>query len=316
MNNQFKNIPLSDIEVNVGQIPGVPENQRKNTTDDIIQKTVDSIIQDPEMLELRGLLVYPFNGKYIAIGGNTRLMALRRLNYKDVPCAIIPKDTPAETIKRYIVKDNASFGDWVWDKLTSGWDIDELESWAIEVPRFDDTEQDEPSKRPGWNAGKDATESLCDFADRVSYHVHGEYSFISFYKKSDAGFPLSQIKADFNNTKVFANKAIEVLHKLVGLHHLPGWCIITTPKRRHKEQNFASATAEIIAKRLNLPFYDNVITAKNRTRVNPVFNLEYTFEEPNVIIFDDILTTGSTLGACRKLLADKNCIFLVGINNN
>jgi pyrimidine operon attenuation protein/uracil phosphoribosyltransferase len=103
---------------------------------------------------------------------------------------------------------------------------------------------------------------------------------------------------------------------VIGLRHLGGWCIVTTPKRRHKEMNFASATAAIIAQRLNIPFYDNVISAKNRQRINPVFKLEYTFEEPNVIVFDDILTTGSTLGACRQVLADKNCVFIVGINNN
>ena len=39
-------------------------------------------------------------------------------------------------------------------------------------------------------------------------------------------------------------------------------------------------------------------------------------EEKNVIIYDDILTTGSTVGALRNLMEGKNVIVIIGINNN
>lgn len=51
-------------------------------------------------------------------------------------------------------------------------------------------------------------------------------------------------------------------------------------------------------------------------RINPTFTLNADIKENNVIVFDDILTTGATLVAVDKLLPDKNCFYVVGINNN
>lgn len=91
-----KNIPISQIENNTGQVEGLPGNPRI-TNPVKLDKLVESIKQDPEMLQLRGLLVYPFaDGKYVTIGGNMRLQALKRLNYTECPCIVIPKETPAQ----------------------------------------------------------------------------------------------------------------------------------------------------------------------------------------------------------------------------
>lgn len=46
------------------------------------------------------------------------------------------------------------------------------------------------------------------------------------------------------------------------------------------------------------------------------FILNADIKENNVIVFDDILTTGATLIAVDKLLPGKNCLYVVGINNN
>lgn len=261
---EIKNIPIADIELNVGQIQGLPDNPRIITPESV-QRTMDSIVQDPELLNLRRLMVYDNGDKYVVIDGNARLKALRQLQYKEAPCVIIPPNTPIEAIKRYIAKTNASFGQWDFEKLTASWDIEDLEKWAIDVPPFEEKEK----KRPGWNSGKDATESLCDLKETITLHIKGDISFVSFYKKSEAGFPLSQIKGDFQNVKVFADMATQIIKRAIGLHQTDGWCIITTPKRRHKEKNFASATAEMIAERLGIPFHDDVISAKTRQRVTP-----------------------------------------------
>ena len=59
-----KNIPISQIENNTGQVEGLPGNPRI-TNPVKLDKLVESIKQDPEMLQLRGLLVYPFaDGRY------------------------------------------------------------------------------------------------------------------------------------------------------------------------------------------------------------------------------------------------------------
>ena len=52
--------------------------------------------------------------------------------------------------------------------------------------------------------------------------------------------------------------------------------------------------------------------------MHPVFRLNALPVEPNIIIFDDIVTTGMTLEATKRLLDDsnKNLMFFVGINNH
>ena len=46
------------------------------------------------------------------------------------------------------------------------------------------------------------------------------------------------------------------------------------------------------------------------------FTLNVDIQEHNIIVFDDILTTGATLDAVNKLLPSKNCLNIIGINNN
>lgn len=62
-----KNIAFSLIETNKGQIEGVPANPR-TIKDKKFKKLVASIEQNPEMLDLRELLVYPHGDKYVIIG--------------------------------------------------------------------------------------------------------------------------------------------------------------------------------------------------------------------------------------------------------
>ena len=310
-----KNIPISQIENNTGQVEGLPGNPRI-TNPVKLDKLVESIKHDPEMLQLRGLLVYPFaDDKYITIGGNMRLQALKRLNYTECPCIVIPKETPVSKLRNYIVKDNGDFGDWDYKALLAEWDAAELESWAIDVQPFEDEETKE-KKRAGWNSGENAQESVCDMVDNIAWHPKRDFSFISCFKKSEEGYPLSLIKSDFDNVAKFAQAAMNVIHRVVGLKNKEGWAIVTTPKRRHKEHNFAESVCIELSGKLGIPFYQEAITAKNRQRINPVFTLHANINEQNIIVFDDILTTGATLDAVNNLLSDKNCFFVVGIDNN
>lgn len=308
------NIPITRIENNTGQVPGLPPNPRI-TNPAKLDKLVESIKQDPEMLQLRGLLVYPIEGgKYITIGGNMRLQALNRLGYTDVPCIIIPQDTPVDKLRNYIIKDNGDFGDWDYQALTASWDTLELQEWAIDIPEFEAPQEEK--KRAGWNTSKESKESLCDLKDCICWHPKQDFSFVSCFKKSEQGYPLSQIKADFSNVRLFVDAALNVIHRVIGLRCKNDWAILTTPKRRHKEMNFAESVCIAIAKELQIPFYQEAISAKTWQRINPTFTLNADIKENNVIVFDDILTTGATLIAVDKLLPGKNCFYVVGINNN
>lgn len=126
-------IPITKIETNNGQIEGLPKNPRF-IRDDKYQKLVKSIEDDPEMLDLRELIVIPVNGKFVTIAGNMRLRAMRELKMKEAPCKILPENTPVEKLKAYVIKDNVSFGEHSWDDLANEWDFAELENWGVDLP--------------------------------------------------------------------------------------------------------------------------------------------------------------------------------------
>lgn len=123
----IEKIKLSLIETNKGQIEGLPKNPRF-IKDEKFKKLVKSIEENPEMLELRELLVYPFNGKYVIIGGNMRYRAIKELGYKEVPCKVIPETATIEQLKAYTIKDN--------------WDFAELEDWGVDLPDWEEEEKE------------------------------------------------------------------------------------------------------------------------------------------------------------------------------
>lgn len=129
-------LKISDLLFNNGQIDGLPKNPRF-IKDDKFKKLVKSIEENPEMLELRELLVYPYNDKYVVIGGNMRLRALKELGYKEVPCKVIPETASVEQLKAYTIKDNNGFGEWDFDLLANEWDFSELEDWGVDFPNMD-----------------------------------------------------------------------------------------------------------------------------------------------------------------------------------
>ncbi|MBQ3679783.1 MAG: ParB-like nuclease domain-containing protein [Paludibacteraceae bacterium] len=128
---EVKNIKVSDIEVNKGQIYGLPKNPRF-IRDERFNALKHSIEEAPEMLGLRELLVYPYEGKYIVIGGNMRLRACLDLGYAEVPCKVLPEETPVAKLREYVIKDNESFGQNDWDILANEWDSEELKDWGVE----------------------------------------------------------------------------------------------------------------------------------------------------------------------------------------
>lgn len=139
-------IPISQIETNKGQIEGLPKNPRL-IRDEHFKKLLQSIKDNPEMLYLRELLVYPHQGRYITIGGNMRLMAMRDLGYTEAPCKVIPEGTSIEQLKAYTIKDNAAYGEWDYDLLANEWDYDMLDNWGLSINLDEATEGEEEKER-------------------------------------------------------------------------------------------------------------------------------------------------------------------------
>lgn len=129
---EFRRIPLDLLDPNTGQIPGVPKNPRKWSRREL-ENLAASMRDTPELTEARGAIVYPFQGRFIVLGGNMRLEGHRINEDKDAPCAILPEDTPADKLRQIVQKDNASFGQFDYDILRKEW-LDfgyDYKSWGL-----------------------------------------------------------------------------------------------------------------------------------------------------------------------------------------
>ncbi len=141
---QSKSLSISKLKSNTGQIEGLPKNPRV-IRDEKFQKLVKSIQDDPEMLELRELIVVPYGKGFVVIAGNMRLRAMESLGYKEAPCKVLDVDTPVEKLKAYTIKDNVGFGEHDWDQLANEWDGEKLAEWGLDAPGFDVPEVDAPA---------------------------------------------------------------------------------------------------------------------------------------------------------------------------
>lgn len=124
-------ISTSLLDYNKGQLEGLPKNPRffRNNRFDAMVK---SIQDSPEMLELRELIVYPHGERYVVVCGNLRLRACKELGLTEVPCKVLPLDTPAKKLREYASKDNVSFGENDKDIMRNEWNVSELQDWGVE----------------------------------------------------------------------------------------------------------------------------------------------------------------------------------------
>ena len=158
-------LPLTKIETNHGQIEGLPKNPRV-LRDAQFERLKKSILDNPEMLTLRELLVYPHKGKYVVIGGNMRLRVLQDLGEKTVPCKIIPEDTSVDNLRAYTIKDNTSGGEWDWDDLANAWDEEELEAFGLDLPDgWGEEEQEEEAQEDDFDEDNDKIKAVAELGD-------------------------------------------------------------------------------------------------------------------------------------------------------
>lgn len=175
-------------------------------------------------------------------------------------------------------------------------------------------------KRAAWKDVQQA-EARCDFAPnkvRISYR-NPAFGIISLWKKSLYGRTLTDIKSDPDMVEKFAVGMNTLIRQILGDSLSAGdWCIITSPKRRHKERNFASLISARLADLLGIRFYEDLAECHSKHRVGAVFTFgKEPPAERNIIVFDDFVTTGATMISMRDLLLPlgKNLVFFTGINN-
>lgn len=123
----IKKIKISEIKPN-------PNNPRL-IKDDKFRKLVKSIQEFPDMLNVRPIVV---NKDMVVLGGNMRLKAIKEAGHSEVAIEIV--DWTEDQQKQFIVKDNASFGEWDWSDLANNWDSEELTDWGVDIIGFSNVE--------------------------------------------------------------------------------------------------------------------------------------------------------------------------------
>ena len=129
---EFKRIHISLLDFNTGQIQGLPPNPRE-WTDLELKRLAKSMKNTPELVEARGCIVVPYEGRYVVLGGNLRLAAAKFLKWPDIMCAILPEDTKVSKLKEIVLKDNSSFGSWDLSLLRKDWSEFDFGDWGINV---------------------------------------------------------------------------------------------------------------------------------------------------------------------------------------
>lgn len=140
-------ISLSCLELNEGQIVGIPKNPRylKGEEHDKLKK---SLKDSPELLQYKPLMVYAIEGgKFVVICGNMRLRICQELHnegveaFEALPCFVLNKDVPIAKIKEYAIKDNVQAGNWDWDELANGdWEVEDLQDWGVDCSFLTESE--------------------------------------------------------------------------------------------------------------------------------------------------------------------------------
>jgi site-specific DNA-methyltransferase (adenine-specific) len=122
---------MNSIKVKISEVKVNPNNPRL-IKDDKFTKLVQSIKDFPEMLDIRPIVV---NADMVVLGGNMRLKACKEAGLKEVPI-IIADNLTEEQQREFLIKDNVSGGEWDWEALVNEWDVEELETWGLDIPDF------------------------------------------------------------------------------------------------------------------------------------------------------------------------------------
>lgn len=115
-------------------------NNPRTIKDDKFKRLVASIEEFPEMMEKRPLVcVTDVDNKIYPLGGNMRLKAIRELGMKEIPDSwvVLADEWTEEQRREFIIKDNASLGDWDLYDLQENWDLDLISEWGVDLGGVD-----------------------------------------------------------------------------------------------------------------------------------------------------------------------------------
>ena len=184
--------------INLTQVR-VNERNPRTISKEKLEKLIDSVLVLPKMLELRPIVLDNSN---VALGGNMRLCALTEVSRMDpeaitervtrlarggrrtgaeiqalvdywrewakAPTATIARasDLSEEEQREFVIKDNVGFGEWDFDMLAHEWDIEDLQSWGMDLWTEDGS---------GTTESKEYTKEVKETEKLSSYDFTGMY---------------------------------------------------------------------------------------------------------------------------------------------
>jgi hypothetical protein len=140
LNPAIQVVPIDQVHLNEANPRLIKDNR--------FEQLVQSLIDFPDMLHVRPLVV---DENFVVLGGNMRLHAALRLGYHEIPVLQVVGWTEAQK-REFLIKDNASFGEWNFDILANEWSMEPLGAWGIDLPK-DWLEEPEESGTGGSGSG-------------------------------------------------------------------------------------------------------------------------------------------------------------------
>ena len=135
---ETKIVKLSSIKLNSDN----PRTITKKAMDYLVKSLTDF----PEMMQMREIVV---DENYTVLGGNMRLLALKKIKLRGECTAKIVKGLTEAQKREFIIKDNSTFGDYDFDTLANSWSELPLIEWGVDLPEDwlksqEDTQDAEP----------------------------------------------------------------------------------------------------------------------------------------------------------------------------
>lgn len=116
-------VPIDQVHLNEANPRLIKDNR--------FEQLVQSLIDFPDMLRVRPLVV---DENFVVLGGNMRLHAALRLGYTEVPILQVTGWSDHQK-REFLIKDNASFGEWNFEVLANEWSEEPLGAWGIDLPK-------------------------------------------------------------------------------------------------------------------------------------------------------------------------------------
>lgn len=278
----------SIVMVPVTEIRPYEKNPRKNA------QAVDAVAASIKAYGFKSPIL--LTEGYEIINGHTRFKAAKKLGMKAVPC-VIAYGLKEEQIRQYRLIDNKTSEYAEWDRdLLEG----ELNGLEMDLD-FDFDFSDDLKRIAAWGT----TPKFCDLKEKPGMFLKDGRRYYGIFRTGKEGKKLEEIKVP-ESVPYFTETALRFIFELLGVNlRTSGWCIATTPRRRHRTGfHFATEICYALAENLCLPFYEDIVICSNRGRLFPIMEQIKFPAEKNIILYDDILTTGTTMKTTREMLAD------------